>query len=172
MGTKRPPEDHYEGDGKRIHYDQQDRVHPSRRSRFSDAPDDRDRDSHSHRPSSEQRSPRQPRPDKRSRTDSLRRTDDSFRSPDARKPLLRKPRGRPPPHKAKAASSGTNALKAKIRDLTRLLEHPDSLPADIRLEKERALTGYKLDLAAASKEKAKQAIIKKYHMIKPREPQS
>ena len=34
------------------------------------------------------------------------------------------------------------------------------------MEKERALAGYKQDLAAAHDEKAKQAIIKKYHMVR------
>ena len=58
-----------------------------------------------------------------------------------------------------------NPLKSKIRDLTRALQHSD-LPADIRVEKERALAGYEQDLEKALKEKRKRELIGKYHMVR------
>ncbi|KAI4123440.1 MAG: hypothetical protein LQ347_006160, partial [Umbilicaria vellea] len=165
MSSKRPHEDHYEGGGKRPHHDYQPEVHPSRRGRFSDAPEDRDRDSNTYRPYYEKRSGRKPRATKRSRIDSLRRADDPSRRPEPRTLEPRNPKWRPQ-DMAQAASTAVNALKAKTRDLTRLLERSDSLPADVRVEKERALAGYKQDLEAAYEEKAKQAMIKKYHMVR------
>lgn len=59
-----------------------------------------------------------------------------------------------------------NALKSKIRDLSRVLDHDEHLPAGVRIEKERALTGYKQDLDNAEEEKRKQALIKRYHMVR------
>ena len=58
-----------------------------------------------------------------------------------------------------------NLLKSKIRDLTRALEHAD-LPADVRVEKERALAGYAQDLENALEEKRKRELIKRYHMVR------
>ena len=58
-----------------------------------------------------------------------------------------------------------NILKSKIRDLTRALQHSD-LPADIRVEKERALAGYEQDLETALEEKRKRELIGKYHMVR------
>lgn len=58
-----------------------------------------------------------------------------------------------------------NPLKSKIRDLTRALHHSD-LPADIRVEKERALAGYEQDLENALEEKRKRELIRKYHMVR------
>ena len=63
-------------------------------------------------------------------------------------------------------SISVNSLKSKIRDVSRLLNHSDKLPMDVRIEKERALAGYKLDLEAAQVEKQRQHIIKKYHMVR------
>lgn len=59
-----------------------------------------------------------------------------------------------------------NPLKSKIRDLTRVLEHGDHLPPGVRIEKERALAGYRQELEQAQEEKRKQAIIGKYHMVR------
>jgi hypothetical protein len=59
-----------------------------------------------------------------------------------------------------------NSLKSKIRDLTRSLDHNEGLPAGVRIEKERALTGYKQDLEAAEQEKRKQALITRYHRVR------
>ncbi|MCJ1417008.1 18S rRNA maturation protein [Xylographa parallela] len=59
-----------------------------------------------------------------------------------------------------------NTLKSKIRDLSRLLDHSKDLPADVRIEKERALTGYRADLEGAQNEKRKADMIKRYHMVR------
>lgn len=63
-------------------------------------------------------------------------------------------------------SPSVNQLKSKIRDLTRALEHSDHLPAGVRIEKERALAGYKQDVEKIHEEKQKNEIIKKYHMVR------
>lgn len=59
-----------------------------------------------------------------------------------------------------------NAIKSKIRDVTRVLEHAQDLPMDVRIEKQRALVGYKQDLEKAQKTKERQRMIKKYHMVR------
>ena len=63
-------------------------------------------------------------------------------------------------------STAVNHLKRKIRDLNRTLERSEHLPADIRVEKERALAGYRQDLEKSEYEKRKQTMIKKYHMVR------
>ena len=68
----------------------------------------------------------------------------------------------PPPTK----SPSINHLKSKIRDLTRALEHSDHLPPGVRIEKERALAGYKQDVEKIHKDKRKNELIKKYHMVR------
>ena len=68
------------------------------------------------------------------------------------------------PSHSKPAS--VNSLKGKIRDLSRLLERSQCLLADVRIEKERALAGYKADLEKAGEEKRKKDIIGKYHMVR------
>lgn len=59
-----------------------------------------------------------------------------------------------------------NLLKSQIRTLTRSLDHNDDLPAGVRIEKERALAGYRQDLEDAEHEKRRQAIISRYHMVR------
>ena len=59
-----------------------------------------------------------------------------------------------------------NPIKAKIRDVTRLLKRSDDLPPGVRIEKERALAGYRQDLAEAEAEKRRQQMISKYHMVR------
>ena len=59
-----------------------------------------------------------------------------------------------------------NPIKSKIRDLTRLLAHSGHLPAGVRIEKERALAGYKQDLEHALMEKHRHRMISKYHMVR------
>lgn len=59
-----------------------------------------------------------------------------------------------------------NALKSKIRDVSRVLEHSDRLPPGVRIEKERALVGYRQDLDAALKSKRRQQMIEKYHKVR------
>lgn len=63
-------------------------------------------------------------------------------------------------------SGSVNALKSKIRDVKRVLEHAHDLPLDVRIEKERALAGYRHDLEKAEIEKERQRMIKKYHMVR------
>ena len=63
-------------------------------------------------------------------------------------------------------STAVNHLKRKIRDVTRTLERSEHMPADIRVEKERALAGYRQDLENSEYEKRKQTMIKKYHMVR------
>ena len=81
-------------------------------------------------------------------------------------PTSERPKFRP--HRAPRSSNipSINALKTKIRTLTRVLEHNDDLPPGVRIEKERALAGYRQDLQYANQEKRKQAIIGKYHMVR------
>ncbi|MCJ1389512.1 18S rRNA maturation protein [Xylographa bjoerkii] len=67
---------------------------------------------------------------------------------------------------AHPSSHSANSLKSKIRDLTRLLDHSKDLPADVRIEKERALAGYRADLECAQDEKRRADMIKRYHMVR------
>jgi hypothetical protein len=59
----------------------------------------------------------------------------------------------------------TNSIKSTIRSLRRLLER-DGLPADIRVEKERALQTAENELAATERAKVRSDMIARYH--KPR----
>ena len=59
-----------------------------------------------------------------------------------------------------------NAIKKRIRDVRRRLEHADELPATVRDEDERALTTYEEELVQADAEKTRQKMIKKYHMVR------
>ena len=68
------------------------------------------------------------------------------------------------PPSTKPAS--VNQLKSKIRDLSRALEHSDRLPAGVRIEKERALAGYKQDVEKILDDKRRNEFIKKYHMVR------
>lgn len=81
------------------------------------------------------------------------------------------PRSRPTKRPRREApanppSPSVNYLKGKIRDVTRTLERSKNLPEDVRIEKERALAGYKLDLENAENEKRKKNMITKYHMVR------
>ena len=59
-----------------------------------------------------------------------------------------------------------NALKSKIRSISRVLAKPDKLPANVMVEKARALVGFQHDLAEAEAAKAKRNMIRKYHMVR------
>ncbi|PGH17313.1 hypothetical protein AJ79_01197 [Helicocarpus griseus UAMH5409] len=59
-----------------------------------------------------------------------------------------------------------SVLKGKIRDIKRLLSRTDKLPADVRIEKERALLGYQRDLEIVEAKKKRSAMIKKYHFVR------
>ena len=63
-------------------------------------------------------------------------------------------------------TKAVNPIKSKIRDVTRLLARADNLPAGVRIEKERALAGYKQDLEVAIREKQKSQMIAKYRMVR------
>ena len=63
-------------------------------------------------------------------------------------------------------ATSVNQLKSKIRDLSRVLEHSENLPPGIRIEKERALAGYKQDVEKIHIDKRKNELIKKYHMVR------
>ncbi|KAI9770100.1 MAG: 18S rRNA maturation protein [Geoglossum simile] len=65
-----------------------------------------------------------------------------------------------------AGPTSINPLKKRVRDLTRLLEHADSMPADARMENERALSAHKQELAAAEMARLKATLSKRYHMVK------
>ncbi|OJD21845.1 hypothetical protein ACJ73_06812 [Blastomyces percursus] len=57
-------------------------------------------------------------------------------------------------------------LKNKIRDIKRLLKRADHLPADVKIEKERALVGYERDLEIVESRKNRVAMIKRYHFVR------
>ena len=59
-----------------------------------------------------------------------------------------------------------NELKTKIRDIKRLLSYAESLPADVRVEKERALVGYQSDLEMIEARRSRAAMIKRYHFVR------
>lgn len=75
----------------------------------------------------------------------------------------RKPNDFAPPA---TKSASVNQLKSKIRDLARALEHSDHLPAGVRIEKERALAGYKQDVEKIHEDKRRNELIKRYHMVR------
>ncbi len=87
--------------------------------------------------------------------------DDTMSQHVPRKRLPKRPRRDEAP-----LSASVNHIKGKLRDVTRTLERSKNLPADVRVEKERALAGYKLDLESAETGKRKQQMIKKYHMVR------
>ena len=82
------------------------------------------------------------------------------------KPTKKPRRSEPPMYKKKAHASSVNAIKKRIRSVTRKLERVEDLPADVRVDDERALAAYQQELAAAEAEKRKQKMIKKYHMVR------
>ncbi len=82
------------------------------------------------------------------------------------KPTKKPRRIKPPPHKSAARTTSVNAIKKRIRDVKRRLERLQDLPADVRVENERALAAYEQELVAAEEEKVKQKMIKKYHMVR------
>ncbi len=82
------------------------------------------------------------------------------------KPAKKPRRFEPPTYKKQANASSVNAIKKRIRDVTRRLEHSEDLPADVKLEDERALAAYQQELFSAEGEKIRQKMIKKYHMVR------
>lgn len=82
------------------------------------------------------------------------------------KPVKKPRRSEPAVYKKQAHASSVNAIKKRIRDVSRRLERSDDLPANVKLEDERALAAYQQELAAADAEKVRQKMIKKYHMVR------
>ena len=58
------------------------------------------------------------------------------------------------------------SIRNEIRNLTRLLERDVGLPAHVRIEKERALASYNLDLEEAKEAKRAKEVLSKYHMVR------
>jgi hypothetical protein len=69
------------------------------------------------------------------------------------------------PVRGKKASS-VHAVKKRIRDIKRRHEHYQNLPANIKVEDKRALAVCQQGLATALEEKARQKLIKRYHMVR------
>jgi hypothetical protein len=82
------------------------------------------------------------------------------------KPAKKPRRFEPPVERKQAHASSVNAIKKRIRDVSRKLERTEDLPADVRAEDERALAAYQQELASAQAEKTRQKMIKKYHMVR------
>jgi len=75
-------------------------------------------------------------------------------------PTQRKFKYKPP------SDRSVNPLKKRQRDLTRLLGHSDSLPADVRIGYERELASCRHDLQIAQDKLRRNQMIKKYHMVR------
>lgn len=60
----------------------------------------------------------------------------------------------------------SNDLNKQVRSLKRLLEQNDVLPADIRIEKERALQSVQHELDETLRAKRKSDMIGRYHMVR------
>jgi len=82
------------------------------------------------------------------------------------KPRKKPRRMGPQLHKKTKSLTSINAIKKRIRDVKRRLERLEDLPANIRVENERALAAYQEELAAAEEEKTRQKMISKYHMVR------
>ncbi|KAL8825760.1 MAG: hypothetical protein Q9170_007667 [Blastenia crenularia] len=91
---------------------------------------------------------------------------ESFHGAPTRKQPHKSKRKAPKASHVDSNSVSVSALRAKIRDVSRVLDHAQTLPLDVRIEKERALAGYKQDLETAQHEKERQRLIKKYHMVR------
>lgn len=78
------------------------------------------------------------------------------------------PRRRPKFTSTDTSSSrtSTNAIKKRKRDLRRLLEHAEKLPANIRISHERELATCDDELEAAKELANRSQMIKKYHMVR------
>ncbi|KAI5306975.1 18S rRNA maturation protein [Ascosphaera pollenicola] len=58
------------------------------------------------------------------------------------------------------------AVKDKIRDIKRLLDRSEHLPANVRVDKERELQQYESDLAEIVARKKRSVMISKYHFVR------
>ncbi|RCK67316.1 rRNA-processing protein EFG1 [Candida viswanathii] len=79
-----------------------------------------------------------------------------------------------PRHKSRGASiqvaesmgSGSAKIKKKIRDIERLLKKNDKLPADKKIEYDRALKALRVELQNSQVQNKAKVISKKYHMVR------
>ncbi|EMG46564.1 hypothetical protein G210_3196 [Candida maltosa Xu316] len=62
--------------------------------------------------------------------------------------------------------SGSAKIKKKIRDIERLLKKNSKLPADKRVEYDRALKGLKVELQNSQVQNKAKVLAKKYHMVR------
>lgn len=77
---------------------------------------------------------------------------------------LRKPHKKPD---VALTTSSTAVLNKKIRDLTRLLSRTEStLPANVRLENERALEAYKHELSVVKASAQAKKLAMKYRQVR------
>ena len=99
------------------------------------------------------------------------------RHPDHRNPYNKRGHGKSEDAKSaeEEAQKSINALKSRIRDLSRMLRHADSdeksrMPQGIRIERERELESSKHELeerqTAQREAKFRSDIIGKYHMVR------
>ncbi|KAJ5038396.1 uncharacterized protein L3040_007259 [Drepanopeziza brunnea f. sp. 'multigermtubi'] len=72
----------------------------------------------------------------------------------------------PAEYKKQMHASSVNAIKKRMRDVTRKLERTEYSSAEKKLEDERALAAYQQEYAEAEAEKIRQKMIKKYHMVR------
>jgi hypothetical protein len=82
------------------------------------------------------------------------------------KPAKKPRRFEPPVHKKQVHASSVNGIKKKIRDVTRRLERSEDIPANVRIDAERALAAYQQELADAEAQKLRNKMIGKYHMVR------
>lgn len=76
-------------------------------------------------------------------------------------------RSRPyPSENARPKKYAVNPLKSRIRDLDRQLSKMERLPADLRIAKERELAALKYELTETKRVKDRNAMVKKYHMVR------
>ncbi|RDL40612.1 Uncharacterized protein BP5553_00591 [Venustampulla echinocandica] len=85
-----------------------------------------------------------------------------------RKPSKKPRRTEPPAHmnRKQVHASSVNAIKKRLRDASRRLERAEDLPANVRVEDERAVAACHRELAAAETEKMKQKMVKRYQMVR------
>lgn len=75
---------------------------------------------------------------------------------------VRKPDGK---GVSKALGAGSGKIKKKIRDLERLLRR-DNLPANVRVDNERALKALQVQLGNVEQETKTKKVARKYHMVR------
>ena len=67
---------------------------------------------------------------------------------------------------AKSNLKSASGLRNRIRDLTRQLDRAQALPANLRVDKERELAGYRGDLEKLEEQSHRRKIVGKYHMVR------